>query len=87
MESAVSVSIPYSPSRRRQWLGIAVAALLFAPVFWKPKPLVPVSAPRPATSESAASFEEVIRSASTSLVIATASSSDEASTPSARDPE
>jgi len=84
----VPVSIPYSPSRRRQWLGVAVAALLFAPVFWKPKPLVPMSAPQPATSQTAYSFEDVTRSvASIQLIAAAPPSSDETSTLPARDPD
>jgi hypothetical protein len=77
VENEVPVSIPYSPSRRRQWVGVAIAALLFAPLLWKPEPLVPAIAPLPAASESAHSFEEVTRSTpSTRLVAAAAPSVD-----------
>jgi hypothetical protein len=87
VESQVPVSIPYSPSRRRQWVGVAVAALLFAPLFWKPKPLMPAIAPLPAASgESAHSFEEVTRTTPSTRLVAAAPAADAAPSP-AHDPE
>jgi len=80
------VSIPYSPSRRRQWVGIAVAALLFAPLFWKHKPPVKPDAPLVANN-STSSFEDVIRTTSPSPMAAAAPALDEAAAPPARAPE